>query len=70
MARSGLYLLVPLVALAVYQLAAGERSGDGSGMDIYNFSNSSNISGSLVPEGAVSTTCCKLCIILAPPLGL
>ena len=63
MARSGLCLLVPIVALALYQLAAGEYLGDGSGMDIGNVSNSSNINGSLVPEGAVSTCC----IILALP---
>ena len=61
MARSGLCLLVPIVALAVYQLAAGEYLGDGSGMDVtLNLSNATfgNISGSFVPEGAVST-CCK-----------
>ena len=53
MTRSGLCLLVPIVALAVYQLAAGEYLGDGSGM--YNVSNSFN--GTLLPEGAVSTCC-------------
>ena len=74
MARSGLCLLVPIVALALYQLTAGEYLGDGSGMDVTNLSNAtididnvsnSNISGSLVPEGAVSTCC----IILALPFG-
>ena len=64
MARSGLCLLVPIVALAVCQLAAGEYLGDGSGMDVTNLSNatidinnSTNINGSFVPEGAVSTCC-------------
>ena len=60
MTRSGLCLLVPIVALAVYQLAAGEYLGDGSGMDVTNSSNVTNFTniGSFVPEGAVST-CCK-----------
>ena len=69
MARSGLCLLVLLVALTAYQLAAGEyyeHSGDGSGMNVSNLSNLSNSSDFLVPEFAVS----KLCIVLAFPLSL
>ena len=74
MARSGLCLLVLLVALAVYQLAAGEYyeysdGGSGSG-NLTNFSsNATNISGSLVPEGAVSTLFCTV-HFLALPLSL
>ena len=66
MARSGLCLLVLLVALTAYQLAAGEyndHSGEGSGMNVTNLSNLSDF---LVPEVAVS----KLCIVLAFPLSL
>ena len=74
MARSGLCLLVLLVALAVYQLAAGEYyeysdGGSGSG-NLTNFSsNATNISGSLVPEGAVSTLFCN-CAFFSPSLSV